>query len=124
MIRWVKKLVQSLLPGVFLSPPAPLSAPEWTALDRDRWKNFLASSTGKALMLRARARHYQNLISASTDFINPGNMAHAGRGWGECLQWLESLSLAGGATPAKNDGGQLGDAVPDEMAEFIARHSP
>lgn len=115
--HWVRRLL-----GAETPPAAPSGAP-WSQEDRENWKRFMDSATGRRLIARGYARHYQNLIAAGKDFIHPGNMVHAGRGWGECLQWLQTLCVSCDEQQENDINASQGEAQVDEW-DYTSRNSP
>lgn len=108
----------SLLPAF---SPAP-----WTAMDMQSWKAVLASEVGKRFIARARAVHFALLNEASKDHFHAAQNVHAARGWGEALQWLQSLSCSCDAQQEKPDSGAPGEApaAERELEAIQERMSP
>ena len=55
---------------------------------------FLASPAGLTLMARGRAIQFHNATQACKDVFHTQHSAGAAKGFGECLDWIESLSRA------------------------------
>lgn len=81
----------------------PVAAPplsHWTSEDRDQFKSFLLSTSGKRFVARLRAFESLNALSAVK---SPLNIAHNGGkacGYSECVEHLISLSIASDAKTA------------------------
>lgn len=135
MRRWLSRLVAWLRPEAVLSPlPAPPPSAPWQRIDRETWTRILQSDTGRRLLARARAVHYQMLRSASADHFHAAQAVHAARGFEEAITWLESLAIssapdASGASAIGGPGEGLANETPEqaserELRELIARSSP
>lgn len=55
---------------------------------------FLGSPAGRVLMARGRAIQFHNAAQACADVFHTQHSAGAAKGFGECLDWIESLSRA------------------------------
>jgi hypothetical protein len=77
-------------------PAAPL-APEWTRQNATDLVRFLSSESGQVFLARARAMEYNAAVQCVKD-------ASAGKlqvpTFSDAINWLESLSRAGGDQPA------------------------
>lgn len=139
MIKWLVSWLSGWLwkgrPAATLAPlPAVPLTDRWSKLDRENWRRILQSDTGRRMLARARAVHYQTLRAASADHFHAAQSVHAARGFEEAITWLESLSIssASDAQDANAIGGQ-GDSPTNEtpeqtdereLRELVARHSP
>lgn len=70
----------------------PAVAPDWVEQSRLVWSNFLQSDHGKTLIARGRAVEWNLLRKASEDVFHTSHTAGIAKGYGDCLNWLESLS--------------------------------
>ncbi len=112
-------------PVVLSSLPAVPIVPDWTALDRDRWKAVLNSETGRKFVSRARAVHFKMLNDSGEDHFHAAQSVHAARGFGEAIVWLQSLSASCSAQQEKQtDSGGLGEVQPVERDDHLVRMSP
>lgn len=129
-MKWLRRLFRRVnaclarSPGATLSPLATIPvAPDWTALDRDKWRGVLDSELGRKLLARGRAVHYLMLDAASKDHFHAAQNVHAARGFNEAIRWLQSLSLSASAS-AEQSTGTPGEASSSETpAEMEARES-
>lgn len=87
----------------------PVEAPDWLPEHRRGWCDFLSSPAGKILLQRAAAVHANFAIAACNDSVTTTHSAARAAGFGDALQWLESLSRsaranadAGPATEGQN----------------------
>lgn len=75
-------------------PAAPAAAPDWGPEQMVSLNGFLSSATGRTLLLRGRAIQFRNATEACKDVFHTAHSAGAAKGFGECLDWIESLSRA------------------------------
>ena len=84
----------ALLRREVLPCPVPASAPDWRPEHQTAWRTFLASPAGTTLRLRGRAIQFHTATQACQDVFHTSHSAGSAKGFGECLDWLDSLSRA------------------------------
>jgi hypothetical protein len=87
---------------------------------------FLATPAGKVAILRGRAIHHELLVKASEDLFHTSHSSGAAKGFGDCLEWLQSLSRSARATAGSEPDteGQTNDTSPPGETELRERMSP
>lgn len=80
----------------------PTQAPDWGPESMVALRAFLGSPTGLVLMARGRSIQFRNATAACADVFHTSHSAGAAKGFGECLDWLESLSRSCSVTQASS----------------------
>lgn len=79
---------EQTLPKLSAAP----SAPDWLPENQAHWNHFIQSPTGRVLLTRGRAIEFHNATNACKDVFHTSHSAGVAHGFGEALNWLESLS--------------------------------
>lgn len=98
---------------------APEYAPDWLEQDRLAWCNFLQSDHGKTMIARARAVEWSLLRKASEDVFHTSHTAGVAKGYGDCLNWLESLSRSSRAQDDSGSETEQTDTTPTGELETV-----
>jgi hypothetical protein len=103
--------------------PSPFALPEvaanWTTGNADQLAAFLASETGKALMVRLRTLVAANAISGAQVAAATGREDRRSAGWDEAVRYLFSLSRVSGVQDTKTN-----DEAPRGETEILEHLSP
>lgn len=120
MRRLLRAFQRWFAPGATLpSLPAAPTAPDWNADDRAFWSQFLASKTGQTLLRRGRAIQCETQRTACADVFHTQHSAGAAKGFGECLDWLETLSRTSRVTEDSGPESGQTDTNPNGELEFV-----
>jgi hypothetical protein len=103
-----------------------MPAPVWTIEDRDNWKRFLGSPTGRKLFQRLSAFEAANCIDACRQRTNTHYAAASAGGYSDAVRHIISLSWAADDQAAKTDSGAPGEAptAERESDDYLVRNSP
>jgi hypothetical protein len=100
--------------------PFPGGATPWNERDRDQFKAFVGSSTGRRWVARLQAMESATAVAACQDKIHTADSAARAGGYSEALRHM--LSLANAAERVEERPEDAEKLSPD--AELIARLSP
>jgi len=115
LLKWVGNSTKPDKPK-----PAPEVATPWNERDRDQFKAFVGSSTGRRWVARLQAMESATAVAACQDKIHTADSAARAGGYSEALRHM--LSLANAAERVEEHPEDAEKLSPD--AELIARLSP
>ena len=99
VFAWLWRFVsrQNAAGNVSDALPAAPHAPDWTRQNATDLSQFLKGETGQVFLARARAMEYNVSVQCVKD-ASAGNLKVPT--FSDAINWLESLSRAGGDQPA------------------------
>lgn len=114
-MSWLKRMLVGMLGkrrqrSMGFPLPACPSAPEWTAEHMMAMKFVLSQPMGQTMIARGRAIQFNLQTTACADVFHTQHSAGMAKGWGDCLNWLESLSRASREPEATTDKDESGEA--------------
>jgi len=105
-------------------PFCPGAAPDWLPEHRAQWHQFWHSPTGRVLLARGRAIHFETAARACADVFHTAHSAGAAQGFGEALAWLDSLSRSARAPAEASPADGHPDTPPTGEPELRELYSP